>query len=164
MILGAEQRGDSQLTVLRALAALDQKAPLLAIAARGDAREVRSLLAAGAAGVVAQRELAPTLLPCLRAILAGQSCVPAEHAAQLTPAPLSAREKQILGMVVMGCMNSEIAQRLFLAESTVKSHLHSAFGKLGVRSRNEAVSAILDPTRGLGPGILTIAAEPVVSA
>src|SRR6185312_13137483 len=119
------------------------------------------LLAAGAAGVVAEPELAAALAPCLRAVLAGQSCVPAAQAAQLAPAALSAREKQILGMVVMGCMNGEIAQRLYLAESTVKSHLHSAFCKLGVRSRNEAVSAILDPARGLGPGILTLAAEPV---
>jgi len=35
--------------------------------------------------------------------------------------------------VVVGYMNSQIAERLFLAESTVKSHLSSAFGKLGVR-------------------------------
>jgi DNA-binding NarL/FixJ family response regulator len=164
VILGAEQRGASQLTVLRELASQEPKVPLLAVAACGDGREVRALLAAGAAGVVTQRELRAALLPCLRALLVGQSCVPAGQAAQLTPAPLSVREKQILGMVVMGCMNSEIAQRLFLAESTVKSHLHSAFCKLGVRSRNEAVSAILDPGRGLGPGILTIAAEPVLPA
>jgi hypothetical protein len=60
-------------------------------------------------------------------------------------------------------MNSQIAARLFLAESTVKSHLNSAFGKLGVRSRNEAVSLILDPQRGLGLGILAVGGEPVSS-
>jgi DNA-binding NarL/FixJ family response regulator len=76
---------------------------------------------------------------------------------------LSTREKQILGLVVMGYMNSQIAERLFLAESTVKSHLHSAFGKLGVRSRNEAVSLILDPARGLGIGILGVGAEPLAT-
>ena len=72
---------------------------------------------------------------------------------------LSAREKQILGLVVMGLMNSEIAARLFLAESTVKSHLSSAFRKLGVRSRTEASELILDPERGLGTGILAISEE-----
>jgi len=60
---------------------------------------------------------------------------------------------------VMGYMNSQIAERLFLAESTVKSHLSSAFGKLGVHSRNEAVSLILDPERGLATSILAPVGE-----
>ncbi len=63
----------------------------------------------------------------------------------------------------MGYMNGQIAQQLFLAESTVKSHLSSAFRKLGVRSRNEAVNLILDPERGLGMGILALGVEPVGS-
>jgi DNA-binding NarL/FixJ family response regulator len=94
----------------------------------------------------------------------GQICVPREHWRQVQPPVLSTREKQILGLVVMGYMNSQIASTLFLAESTVKSHLSSAFGKLGVRSRNEAVSLILDPERGLGMGILGLGGEPVESA
>ena len=69
---------------------------------------------------------------------------------------LSPREKQILAMVVMGFPNREIANRLFLAETTIKSHLSSAFVKLGVRSRHEATSLILDSANGLGTGILAI--------
>jgi DNA-binding NarL/FixJ family response regulator len=71
---------------------------------------------------------------------------------------LSMREKQVLGMLVMGFTNAEIAAKMFLAESTVKSHLSSAYTKLGVRSRKDAASMILDPVAGLGPGILTITA------
>jgi len=123
--------------------------------------EVRAALAAGAAGVVTDRNLPRTLGTCLRAVLAGQICVPREHWRQIEPPVLSTREKQILGLVVMGYMNSQIAARLFLAESTVKSHLSSAFGKLGVRSRNEAVDLILNPERGLGMGILALGGEPV---
>ncbi len=102
-----------------------------------------------------------TLGPCLRAAGVGQVCVPRRHATQIEPAALSSREKQILGLVVMGYMNSQIAEQLFLAESTVKSHLSSAFGKLGVRSRNEAVELILDDDRGPGMGILALGAEPI---
>ena len=161
VILGAHQNGASQVELLRALARMLDGVPILALAARADDREVRALLAAGAAGVVAEAEIEKTLVPSLEAVLAGQACSPRAHAPQLAPAPLSARQKQILGMVVMGCTNAEIARRLVVEESTVKSHLRSAFGKLGVRSRHEAASAILDPERGLGVGILTLSAEPV---
>jgi DNA-binding NarL/FixJ family response regulator len=123
--------------------------------------ELRTALAAGASGVVLAGQLATTLGPCLDAARSGQVCVPRPHARQVEPAALSAREKQILGLVVMGYMNSEIGERLFVAESTVKSHLSSAFAKLGVRSRNEAVELILDPDRGLGTGILELGGERV---
>jgi DNA-binding NarL/FixJ family response regulator len=96
-------------------------------------------------------------------VLAGQTCVPQAHSHEIEPPVLSSREKQILGLVVMGYMNSQIAEQLFLAESTVKSHLSSAFAKLGVRSRNEAVNMILDADRGLGMGILALGGEPVAS-
>ncbi len=123
--------------------------------------EVRAVLAAGAAGVVLEREMAGTLGPCLHAVRVGQICVPRQQWRQIAPPALSTREKQILGLVVMGYMNSQIAERLFLAESTVKSHLSSAFGKLGVRSRNEAVNLILDSERGFGMGILALGGEPL---
>jgi DNA-binding NarL/FixJ family response regulator len=76
--------------------------------------------------------------------------------ARLESESLSMREKQVLSMLVMGFTNAEIAAKMFLAESTVKSHLSSAYTKLGVRSRKDAATMILDPVAGLGPGILTI--------
>ena len=123
--------------------------------------EIRAALAAGAAGIVPHDNIDAALIPCMEAVLAGQTCVPRNHWRQIEPPALSAREKQILGLVVMGYMNGQIAEQLFLAESTVKSHLSSAFGKLGVRSRNEAVNLILDPERGLGMGILALGGEPL---
>jgi DNA-binding NarL/FixJ family response regulator len=142
--------------------------PIVLVCAALERWDVRSALAAGAAGVSCA-EQPEALGVCVAAVLAGQSCVPRAHARQIDPPALSAREKQILGLLVMGYMNSQIAERLYLAESTVKSHLSSAFGKLGVRSRNQAVDMILDPERGLGMGILglggeRIEAEPVASA
>lgn len=136
-------------------------APLVLVLAREriERWEVRAALAAGAAGVVSCGDLTHTLGPCLTAVMSGQICVPRAQWRQIEPPALSAREKQVLGLVVMGYMNSQIAKQLFLAESTVKSHLSSAFGKLGVRSRNEAVNLILDPERGLGMGILALGGE-----
>jgi DNA-binding NarL/FixJ family response regulator len=136
-------------------------APIVIVCTSIERWGVRAALSAGAAGVVLSDNLASTLGPCIDAVLAGQACVPRAHARQIEPPPLSSREKQILGLVVMGYTNGQIARQLFLAESTVKSHLSSAFGKLGVRSRNEAVNLILNPERGLGMGILALGSEPL---
>jgi len=126
--------------------------------------ELRQALAAGVAGVVLTEDLAQGLIPCLLAVAAGQVCVPRSQSGQIDAASLSPRERQILGLVVMGYMNGEIAEQLVVAESTVKSHLSSAFAKLGVKSRTEAADLILDPERGLGMGILAIGGEPIDTA
>jgi DNA-binding NarL/FixJ family response regulator len=137
--------------------------PVIAVCPSIERWEVRAALTAGVVGIALADDLESTLGPCLQAARAGQICVPREHWRQIEPAALSTREKQILGLVVLGYMNSQIAEQLFLAESTVKSHLSSAFGKLGVHSRNEAVSLILDPERGLGMGSLAVGGEPLES-
>jgi DNA-binding NarL/FixJ family response regulator len=123
--------------------------------------DLRLALSSGVCGVVLEAELATAFEPALRAAWAGQVCVPLRHSEQIEPASLTPREKQILGLVVMGYMNSQIAEQLFVAESTVKSHLSSAFNKLGVRSRTEAAELIMDSERGLGMGILALGGEPL---
>jgi two-component system, NarL family, response regulator len=138
-------------------------APVIILSPTIERRGVRAALTAGAAGLVSAQHLSTALDPSIRAVRAGQTCVPREHARQLANPVLSAREKQILGLVVMGYSNSQIAKKFFLAESTVKSHLSSAFAKLGVGSRNEAVQLILDGERGFGMGILAIGGEPIDS-
>ena len=148
---------------LPALREAQPEAPVVIVCAELRPGELRGALAAGVNGIVLEEHLSATLGVCIEAVRAGQVCVPRRHAPQVEPATLSAREKQILGLVVMGYMNSEIANQLFVAESTVKSHLSSAFSKLGVRSRNEAVDLIVDPERGLGMGILALGGEPIES-
>lgn len=120
------------------------------------ANDSRRALRAGADGLVSDEELFRTLGPTINAVRAGLICLPRRMRAPLESESLSMREKQVLGMLVMGFTNAEIGAKLFLAESTVKSHLSSAYSKLGVRSRKDAATMILDPTEGLGPGILAI--------
>lgn len=130
--------------------------PIVAVCKSTDRRRARRLVDAGVDGLVFAEQLGSTLAPTVAAVLAGQTAVPRALRATVSSPSLSFREKQILGMVVMGFSNSEIAMRLVVAESTVKSHLSAAFRKLGVRSRNEAATLILDPHGSLGPGILAI--------
>src|SRR2546423_11018595 len=120
------------------------------------ARVVREAIDNGADGLVASDELDAALAPTLAAACAGQIAFPRRGRSHVWRPLLSTREKQILGMVVLGFTNGEIARKLVVAESTVKSHLSSSFRKLGVRSRTEASELILDPERGLGTGILAI--------
>jgi len=54
--------------------------------------------------------------------------------------PLTAREAQVLELIAIGLSNREIATRLFVATSTVKSYTNSIFRRLGVASRMEAVA------------------------
>jgi len=136
-------------------------APVLVVCDDVGGRAARRLLAAGATGIVIRSEAAQTLGPSLRAVIAGQVCVPRPCARQVERPVLSIRERQVISLVVMGFMNSEIAERLFLAESTIKSHLSSAFAKLGVRSRHEAVDVIVNPITGAGLGILSLGVEPL---
>ena len=54
--------------------------------------------------------------------------------------PLSEREIEVLRLLADGLSNREIARKLFVTVGTVKWHLHNIYGKLGVRSRVQAVS------------------------
>jgi len=62
---------------------------------------------------------------------------------------LSARQREILEMVVEGMSNAEIARRLYLSESTIKQHLRAVYKVLGVRNRTEAAKTMREHARGV---------------
>lgn len=68
-------------------------------------------------------------------MICGRSAVPREQEI------LSAREKEVLGELARGITNREIAEKLCISQATVKTHVLSIFGKLGVSSRMMAVDA-----------------------
>jgi DNA-binding CsgD family transcriptional regulator len=57
---------------------------------------------------------------------------------------LSERETEIARLLALGLRNDEIAERLFVSRNTVKTHLSHIYGKLGVRTRTEAVARCID--------------------
>lgn len=118
-----------------------------------------SLIAGGIWGVALRAEAEKTLIPTIAAVALGQMCFPRHEFLSVGKPVLSIREKQVLGLVALGLSNSEIADRLVVAESTVKSHLTSTFAKLGVRSRHEAAHLVVNPDSGLGLGFLSLVPE-----
>jgi DNA-binding NarL/FixJ family response regulator len=112
---------------------------------------VRRALEAGADAFVFESELESTLAATVRAVASGQSVVPRKLRGSLERPALSHRERQVLALVARGLTNAEIAKGLFLSESTIKSHLSSVFGKLGVRSRWEAAALFLELEHATNP-------------
>jgi DNA-binding NarL/FixJ family response regulator len=103
----------------------------------------------GADGFLLEGELETTLAAVARAVAVGHVSVPRGLRRCVVRPAFSHREREVLALVVQGLHNREIADRLFLAESTVKSHVAASLAKLGVRSRKEAVALVLDPDEGL---------------
>ena len=139
---------------LRRLHKLARSARIVVVTPETDATGVRRALDAGASGVVFESELEATLGASVIAVAVGQTTAPRRLRGGLHKPAFSHRERQVLAHVARGLTNSEIAEALFLSESTVKSHLSSAFAKLGVRSRKEAAALVLDSDRGLGADLL----------
>jgi len=139
IVLGGCTRADERAAAIRAAKLRMPEAGVVVIAT-ADAHGVHKALDAGADGFVLEADVDVTLAATVRAVRAGQLALPPMTRARAAQAPLSHREQQALELLVLGLTNAEIAQRLYIAESTVKCHLTSIFSKLGVRSRYEAVA------------------------
>ena len=154
-----ERVGPEQVAILGRLRDAFPETHVVLVAATFARSSVVAALETGIAGFVREAELDNCLPLAVEAARHGQLLLPREFGKVATQPALSVREKQILALVVMGLSNAEIASKLFVTESTVKSHLSSAFARLGVRSRNQATALILDPERGFGAGILAISPD-----
>ncbi|WP_240140027.1 response regulator [Streptomyces sp. MUM 178J] len=107
---------------------------------------------AGAAGYLLKDLARTELADAIRAAARGETVLAPSVATRLVDQlrggrselpRLSERETAVLRLVAEGCTNAEIGRRLFIGESTVKTHLLRIFGKLGVDDRTAAVTTAL---------------------
>lgn len=113
---------------------------------------VKSALEAGAIGYLLKDVSADELVRAIRSAHAGRATLSPEaaqalvHAASQPPAPgydLTERERAVLALMVEGLNNTQIAGKLVVSPSTIKSHVSHILSKLGVASRTEAMSLAL---------------------
>ncbi len=109
--------------------------------------DIYRALRAGAMGYLLKDTPREELLDAIRAVHAGSRRLPPEVAeklaGRLTSEPLTERELAVLRQIVAGQSNKEIGAALGITEGTVKVHVNSLLGKLGVADRTQAVTEAL---------------------
>ena len=116
---------------------------------------VYEALRAGASGFLLKDSPRADLIAAVRAVAAGHALLApsvtrrlievfARRRPEIAPSParlasLTAREREVLGLLARGASNAEIAVTLFVSEATVKTHVGNLFAKLGLRDRVQAV-------------------------
>jgi two-component system NarL family response regulator len=122
-------------------------ARMIALTTYGGDEDIRRALAAGVLAYLTKDVLHDELLKAIRAVNEGHTYLPAVVAAALAaqlPRPdLSAREVQVLELIVRGLANKQIAYTLNIAEHTVKNHVKNILSKLGVQDRTQAATAAI---------------------
>ena len=122
-------------------------ARMIALTTYGGDEDIRRALNAGVQAYLTKDVLHDELLNAIRAVYAGETYLPAAVAAalaaQMPRQDLSAREIQVLELIVQGLANKQIAYQLKIAEHTVKNHVKNILSKLGVQDRTQAATAAI---------------------
>jgi two-component system nitrate/nitrite response regulator NarL len=128
------------------------------VSASEDRAMVYRAIAAGARAYLSKVSSASTLLATIEAVARGETVIPPSMQAGLAEEirarqatgdqpVLTARELEVLRLTAEGMSAPEIAEELVLGVTTVKTHLHNIYGKLGVSDRAAAVATAI--RRGL---------------
>ena len=161
MILDARLPDGSGIDVCRDVRAVDPTIRGLILTSYEDDEALFAAIMAGAAGYVLKQIRGTDLVDAIRRVAAGQSLLDPAVTAQVLERirtgieeprelkSLTDQERRILEYIAEGLTNHEIAQRMYLADKTVKNYVSSVLAKLGLERRTQA--AVL-ATRLLGGG------------
>src|SRR5512135_2181563 len=146
----------SGIEVMRQVRAQQPRVRFLVLTTYDTDEYIGPALEAGAQGYLLKDATPDELTRAVRSLAAGGAALEEGVAARVLESiaepggdELSARELEVLRLLVAGASNKAIAGQLNLSENTIKTHLSHIFGKLHVQNRAEAVAAALQ--RGLVP-------------
>lgn len=137
----------------------DPRIAVVVLTTFDDDESILAALQAGAGGYLTKETGRETLVQAIRSASHGQAVLDAQVQRRLldlaarrtvagpgaepgdpaAAAGLTAREREILGLIGEGLRNQEIAGHLFISEATVKTHINNLFAKAGLHSRADAV-------------------------
>jgi DNA-binding NarL/FixJ family response regulator len=155
VVMDIRMRRLDGVSAIRDLVATGSSPPVLVLTTFDDDDALWGALDAGAAGFVLKDASAEDLIAATRAVANGAAWLDANVAPRVLDAfrlnvrpkmaetarfeALTEREHDVLRHMARGATNVEIAARLFVSETTVKSHVGAIFSKLGVRDRAAAI-------------------------
>jgi NarL family two-component system response regulator LiaR len=133
---------------------------IIALTSFQDKELVRDVLQAGAISYLLKNVSVDDLTGAIRAAHAGRSTLAPEavqaliHLDSQEPVPgedLTPREREVLGLMIEGLNNPDIAERLYVSRSTARAHVSNILSKLGVSNRAEAIALALRHDLPTGP-------------
>ncbi|MEO8592300.1 MAG: response regulator transcription factor [Candidatus Solibacter sp.] len=143
--------------IVRNLVSCGFSGRILIVTAGVSDTEAVQLIRAGAAGIFHKHHGSQALCLAIRCVASGEPYLESAYLgtvfrtlgpeAEIAPPRLSEREGKILRLIFQGLANREIAAKLGMTESGVKSALRALFGKIGVKSRSQAVRVALEHYR-----------------
>jgi DNA-binding NarL/FixJ family response regulator len=150
IVLDVKMPGGDGLSVLKRIHEERLPTRVILLTASMQEDEVLQAMEGGVWGLVLKESAAVSLVDSVRKVMRGERAldqglivraldraVERQSGLRQTGAVLSRREAEIVKMVAAGMRNKEIANKLFIGEGTVKTHLHAIYRKLGVHGRVE---------------------------
>ncbi len=142
VVLDLRMHGMNGVETLRVLREEFKNVRVLIFSNYATGEEIFLAMKAGASGIVLKEMSLDRLLEAIRVVHRGEQYIPPEVAVRVGErmlAQLSPREIEVIQLLGRGLSNKEIGAKLGVVEGTVKIHITSIFGKLGVCDRTQAL-------------------------
>jgi two-component system response regulator NreC len=153
LVLDLSMPGRPSLELMPEIAASSPETAVIVVTMQNEPAFAKQALRSGAKGFVVKQSAAAELVSAVRAVLAGETYINPSLGARMAAAPdlpsgppddLTPREVEVLGLIALGYMNPEIADKLVLSVRTVETHRANIQRKTGLTTRAELIAYAIE--------------------